>query len=223
MKNFKIFVVTQIVALMFVAGFALGTHAQDNVDFGLWNDVQITKPINKQVDGIVGVRFDTKRNTQSFAEQRVYGGFNFKSKNGRFTVQPWMIFLKNFSRRPYHEIRAQVTLGYKFTTSNKVNISPKVRLEYHGKFNLPDDGRAVPILSFDKKVSKNYSVFNTDEFWIPIGNSRDVTKYRKRLFFGVTRTVNPHLSVDLFYLYQRDEQVAPRNTHKLGLTWKIKL
>ena len=124
---------------------------------------------------------------------------------------------------PYYEIRPQATISYKFTTKSKVNITPKVRVEYHAKLNLPDDGRIETIISFDKKVSKNYSVFNANELWLPINNSRDAAKYRKRLFFGFTRTVNPHLAVDVFYLYQRDEQIQPKNNHKLGLTWKVNL
>jgi Protein of unknown function (DUF2490) len=198
------------------------SFAQDNVDFGLWNDLQITKSVNKQSDVVVGFRFDTKRNTRSFSEQRAYTGFNFKNKSGKFTVQPWVVFIKNFSRVPYYEFRPQLTMGYKFTTKSKVNVTPRVRLEYHAKRHLKNDGRVVPILAIDKKVSKNYTLFNTNEFWIPIGNGRDVTKYRKRMFFGVTRAVNKNLAVDLFYLYQRDEQIAPKNTHKLGLTWKIR-
>lgn len=210
-----------IIALLICSSFP--ALAQDNVDFGLWNDVQISHPVTKQVDVIAGFRFDTKRNTRSFSEQRVYAGINYKSRDSRFTIQPWVIFLKNFSRVPYYETRFQLTTGYKFTTRNKINITPRVRLEYHAKHNLPDDGRVVPILAFDKKISKNYGIFNTNEFWLPVRNTRDVAKYRKRLFFGVTRTVNPHLAVDLFYLYQRDEQVAPKNIHKIGFTWKIKV
>lgn len=211
-----------ILAVLIVTSVTVG-FSQDNVDFGLWNDIQLTTPLSKNTDLALGVRFDTKGDTSRFSEQRIYGGFNFKNKTGKFTVQPWVIFLKNFARTPYTEVRPQVTVGYKFTTENKVNITPRVRLEYHAKHNLPDDGRVVPILAFDKKVSKNWGVFNTNEFWIPINNSRDATKYRKRMFLGATRKVNSNLSVDMFYLYQRDERVAPRNTHKLGLTWKIRL
>ena len=207
--------------ILIILTLATVGYAQDTVDFGLWNDVQITKPINKTTDAIVGVRFDTKRDTRSFAEQRAYAGFNFKKD--RFTIQPMVLFLKIFSRVPYHEVRLQTTLSYKFTAKSKVNITPKTRVEYRAKVNLPDAGRIVPIISFDKKVSKIYSVFNTDELWLPINDSRDVAKYRKRLFFGVTRNVNKHLTLDMFYLYQRDEQVQPKNNHKLGLTWKVNL
>ena len=206
-----------------LVAFVATSYAQDNVDFGYWNDVQVSTAVNKQVDVIGGVRFNTKRNASVFAEQRVYGGLNFKSKNGRFTAQTWLIYLKNFSKVPYTEIRPQVTFGYKFTTKNKINITPRVRLEYHAKQKLRNDGRVVPILAFDKKLSKNYGVFQTTEFWIPVKNKLDVTKYRQRYFFGVNRVINKKLSVDLFYLYQRDEQVAPKHNHALGLTWKVRL
>lgn len=195
------------------------SQAQGNTDVGLWNDIQFTKPINKTADLLLGVRFDTKKNSDSFAEQRLYGGFNLKK--GRWSLQPWVVYLKNFSKTPYYEVRPQVTVGYKFTV-NKFNITPKVRLEYHAKHKLKDDGRVVPIITFDRKITKNYGLFQTTEFWIPINNDKDVAKYRKRFFFGVTRTVNPRLSIDMFYLYQRDEQVNPKNSHKFGLTWKIK-
>lgn len=195
--------------------------SQDNVDTGLWSDVQLTKPLTKNIDFWGGVRFDTKTDTSKFSEQRMYAGFNFKK--GRFTISPVLVYLKNFARTPFYEIRPQVTMGYKFTTPNKINITPRVRLEYHNKLNVKDAGRVVPILSFDKKISKNYGVFQTTEFWIPVSNPRDVAKYRKRMFFGVTRNVNKNLAVDMFYLFQWDEQVAPKYSHKLGLTWKFKL
>lgn len=194
--------------------------AQDNADTGVWSDVTLTHSVTKSIDLTGGVRFDTKGNSSRFAEQRIYVGFNFK--HNKFTVSPAVIFLKNFSRVPYYETRPQITLSYK-TLLNGIGISPKVRIEYHAKRELSNDGRIVPVLSIDKKVSKNYSIFNTDEFWISVNNHRDVTNKRKRLFFGVTRTINPHLSMDLFYLYQRDEQSAPLNTHKLGITWKIRV
>jgi hypothetical protein len=210
-----------IIALLLLC-FNAFASAQDTADFGTWNDIRVTKPVNKKVDFIVGFRFDTKNNSRLFSEQRIYSGFNFKQ--GKFSFQPAIIVLKNFSRAgAYRELRPQLTVGYR-TVYNKVGIAPSVRLEYHIKEGgLKNDGRVVPVITFDKKLSKNYGIFNTDEFWIPIGNSRDVGKYRKRFFFGVTRTVNPHLAVDLFYLYQRDERVQPKNNHKIGMTWKIKL
>lgn len=210
-------------AVMLVA-FAATSFGQDNVDFGYWNDIQVSKAVNKQVDVIGGVRFNTKRNGSVFSEQRIYTGFNFKSKDGRFTVAPWIVYLKNFGKVPFTEIRPQVTLGYKFTTQkHKVNITPRVRLEYHAKQKLKDDGRIAPVLSIDKKLNAKYAVFQTTEVWFPVGNSKDVAKYRQRYFAGVTRTLNKNVAVDLFYLYQRDMQVAPKHNHALGLTWKFKL
>lgn len=199
----------------------LGAYAQDNTDFGLWNDVQVTKSLDKKTDVVGGVRFDTKRDTRSFAEQRAYGGFNFKE--GNWSVQPMLVFLKNFSKKPYYEFRPQVTVSYKIPINKGLTVTPRVRAEYHFKNNgLKNDGRIVPIINVEKRLSKKYGIFQTTEVWFPIGNSKDVAKYRQRYFFGISRNVNTHLTVDAFYLFQRDEQVAPRNNHKLGLTWKIR-
>lgn len=214
-----------ILTIIMILGISLFTNAQTAgyTDVGLWNDIQVSHSINKQLDVITGLRFDTKKNSEVFAEQRVYGGFNIKSKNGRFTVSPWLIFLKNHARTPFYELRPQVTVGYKFTTSNKINVTPRVRLEYHMKHKVKDSGRVIPTLAFDKKLTKNYGVFQITEFWIPLYNSKDVAKYRQRYFFGVTRQLNKKLSLDMFYLLQKDQQVNPKMSHKFGLTWKIKL
>lgn len=209
--------------LLFLVAFATVGFAQDDVDFGYWNDIQVSTAVNKQVDVIGGLRFNTKKNGNVFAEQRLYAGLNWKSKNTRFTVQPWVVLIRNFAKTPYTEVRPQLTLGYRFTTKNKINITPRVRLEYHAKHKLKDDGRVIPILAFDKKLSKKYGVFQLTEVWLPVNNDKDVAKYRQRYFFGVNRVLNKKASVDLFYLYQRDEQVAPKHNHSLGLTWKVRL
>jgi hypothetical protein len=211
---------TLFAGLFLIFAFATIGFAQDNTDFGLWNDVTVTKVINKQFDVLGGVRFDTKKNTSKFNENRVYGGFSYK--HGNFTVQPALIILKNFAKLSYYEIRPQLGLSYKIKVTETVAVTPKVRVEYHFKQHLKNDARIVPFVTIEKKLNKKYSIFNTDEFWIS-NNGKDAGQFRKRFFFGTTRVVNKHLSIDFFYLYQRDEQVRPKNTHKLGLTWKIRV
>jgi len=218
MKNYSIKSAVLFTALLL---FVTGIFAQvDNVDTGLWNDVQLTKPINKHLDVVGGIRFDTKKDTSRFAEQRLYFGVNLK--RGNFAVQPTLVVLRNFARVPYFEYRPQVLVSYKIKADKTITITPKVRAEYHFKQGIKNDWRVVPIITIEKKLNKKYSLFNTDEFWVS-NNGNDVAQFRKRLFFGVTRSVNKSLAIDFFYLYQRDEQVSPKNHHKLGLTWKVRL
>ncbi len=194
---------------------SVGTFAQSG-DFGLWNDVQITHSVNKKVDIFGGAKIETRKNNKEIQEQRYYGGVLVKQRNWTFQGSYIAVELAG----NYWEHRPVITVGRKFTYGKSWTITPRFRTEYRIR-PAKNDFRFVPTVTVERKLDKKHKAYFTGEFYSD-RRKNDTSNNRKRLFFGVNRVINKSLSVDMFYLYQRDVGVLVKNTNKLGLTWKFR-
>lgn len=209
-----------IILLTLILGSVSFGLAQDNNDSGFWNDIQIAKSLSKKTDVFVSARVDTKNNASDLSELRVSAGVN--RKFGNLSLQGSVVVLKNYGRTSTtYETRPQLIASYTLYKSEKWAITPKHRLEYRFRTGA-NSVKFVPILTIERKLSKNYKAFQTTEFWLDT-RKNDVSQYRKRFFQGINKVMNKNLSIDFFYLYQRDEKQAPRNKHSFGMNWKFKL
>lgn len=209
-------------AILIIGGASTSIMAQDETDTGLWNEVTITKAVNKNVDVFAGGRYETKANNSETQEYRVYGGLVFKKS--KWIFQPLFNFVRSANRagRYYNEDRPSFIVNRKFNKKgSKWTVAPGLRTEYRIRTGK-NDFRFVPNVSVERALNAKTKFFNRNELWMDTRKA-DPTQYRLRFFFGVSRVVNKNLTVEPFYMFQLDQKFAPYYVHKFGIYWKFKL
>jgi hypothetical protein len=209
-----------ILLLSLILLFTGAAVAQGDTDYGLWNEIQVTKPINKEVSVTFGTRIESKQVVEKLQENRYYVNLNIQ--RGKWTFMPSYIFLGSAGKSGwYWEHRPSFTINRKFTApKSKWTVTVGSRNEYRIR-PKKNDFRFVPNIAIERKINDKYKAFQRTEFWVDTRKA-DPTQYRTRFFFGINRTLTKNLNVDIFYLYQRDQKFDPKDVHKIGFLWKYR-
>lgn len=204
--------------------FATLAAAQDDDDTGLWGELVFTKTINKRVDWITGARYETKANNSETQEWRVYSGFNIKfGKTNKWSVQPQYTYTQagNRAGRYNFEHRPTVIVNRRFQKKgSKWSFNIGARNEFRirpGK----NDVRIVPLSGIQYALNKKTSLFSRQELWLD-SRKADPTQRRVRIFVGFTRVINDNLSIEPFFLVQKDVKFSPHWVVKGGFFLRIK-
>ena len=213
---------------MFIAATLSGSIAAqttqiDDEDVQSWNDIQFTIPLNKKVDLSLQTTVRFGKNLSRFNEGRVGGGFVFKlSKAVSFSPTYTYIEARNTAGlfRPEHRYSFRGT--FKFPTKG-FGLSHRSIYEYRVRPS-GNSWRYRPSLTFEKDLPEKFigkaKFFVTEEPFY-ISTTRKFS--RNRFSLGISKPINKHLTLDVYYLRQNDGYSHPGDLNVLGTTWKIHL
>jgi hypothetical protein len=190
-------------------------------DTQLWNDIQITAPLNKKVDFLVTTTLRIGRDISFLVDRRVGVGFNIKAgKYLSFAPSYTNITMRPSEGRKVNENRlnfaatVSVPLG-KFIISDRSLFERRIRqpldstryrnrLQFGHPINL---GKVKLGLIVSDEVFYDWSV---DE-WV-----------RNRFLVGVSHAFNKQLTGELYYMRQNDGRSLPGDLHVIGTTIRVR-
>lgn len=212
-----------LTSVVFIAAQTPSPTPVDDSDAQSWNDVSITKPLNKKVDLVFPFSLRFGKNIKRVQEIR--GGVSIAFKpHSRFTLTPGYSFIRarnslgSFTR----ENRLLLAATYRFPVT-EFGLSHRSLFEYR----IRPSGktwRYRPSITVDKPLPERWvegmKLYATTE---PFYDSAAGRFSRHRLTLGVNKGLSKHLSLDLFYLRQDDSNSHPSVIHALGTGWRIRL
>src|SRR6185436_11097723 len=119
------------------------------------------------------------------------------------------------------ENRLNLAVSYRFPIK-RIGLTHRSTVER--RLRRPVDSwryRAQMTLDKDipKKIIPGAKWFVSDELFYDSSLDRFS---RNRFSAGITKTLNRHLSVDIYYMRQNDGDARPGNLHTIWTSWKIK-
>jgi Protein of unknown function (DUF2490) len=222
MTSMKALILSLPVVLASVAA-VLGQSVPSQDDTQNWNDVFLTVPLSKQVDFVMQGTLRNGRNLSRPVDERLGIGFSFKI--GKYlTVIPNYLYIgmQPFEGRRVFENRlsipatVRVPVG-RFLLSDRNLFERRLRrpgvdsTRYRNRFQVDH-----PIGPDKQKIS----LFVSDEvFYDWIFNAW----VRNRAAIGVSKVVNKHFTLELYYMRQNDSHSVPGDLHIIGTTWRFKI
>ncbi len=211
------------VLMSFSLLFADAQTVTDDEDIQSWNDLQLTVPMSKKFDFYTTVTMRFGKNVTRLNDGRYAFGFIYKP-NKSWTIQPfyWFINVRNSRGQFRHEDRLNLRVGYRFPFK-KFGLSHRSTFEY--RLRSPENSfRYRPSLTFDrdipKKIIPKAKFYVTEEvFYDSLLNKFS----RNRFTVGITKTLTPKLSLELYYMRQNDGFSRPGDLNVIGTSFKIKL
>ena len=205
-----------------LTAFAPAQTTQDDEDVQSWNDLQITAPITSYLEFYTSVTMRFGKNVTRLHDGRYAFGFNLKP-NKSWTITPfyWYIVARNTAGQFRTENRLNLRIGYKFPIK-KVDLSHRstFELRYRAAGNT---WRYRPSLTIARDIPKKYipdaKWYLTEEVFYDSATDKFS---RNRFTAGITKTLNKHLSVDLYYMRQNDGFSHPGDLNVIGTSWKVK-
>ena len=209
--------------LFILGGVACGQTTPSRHDTQNWNDVFLTVPLSKHVDYVMQGTLRNGRNLHRPVDERLGIGFSFKL--GKYlTVTPNYLYIgmQPFEGRRVFEDRlsvpatVRVPIG-RFVFSDRNLFERRFRrpgissTRYRNRFQVEH-----PIGPPKQKLS----LFVSDEVFYDWSFNAWV---RNRAAVGLSKVVNKHLTLDLYYLRQNDSHSVPGDLHVIGSTWRFKL
>ena len=209
--------------LAILASLASAQTAPSQTDTQNWNDVQLSVPLGKPVDFVLQGTLRNGRNITRPVDERIGIGFTFKI--GKYlTVFPnyMHIDMQPFEGRRVFEERLAVATTVKFPVG-KFLISDRNTFERRLRSPSVDATRyrnrvqvEHPIGSKEKQVSS----FASDEVFYDWSVNDWV---RNRFAVGVSKVVNKHFTLDLWYMRQNDGRSVPGDLNIIGSTWRFRM
>jgi hypothetical protein len=200
----------------------LGQSLPSRSDTQNWNDVFFTVPLSKQADFVMQGTLRNGRNLSRPVDERL--GFGFAFKFGKYlTVTPnyLAIGMQPFEGRKVFENRLSVPATVRvpaghFVLSDRNLFERRFRhpgintTRYRNRFQADH-----PIGPPKQKIS----LFVSDEVFYDWSFNAWV---RNRAAVGVSKVVNKHFTLELYYLRQNDSHSVPGDLHVIGSTWRFK-
>ena len=133
----------------------------------------------------------------------------------------WFVNARNAVGQFAVENRLAVAATYKFPTK-KFGLSHRSTYEY--RMRAVNSWRYRAMITVEKelpeKFMKNTKWFVADEVFYDSLFKRFT---RNRFGFGISRTINKHLTWDLYYTRQNDGITRPGNLNIIWNAWKFKM
>lgn len=220
MKIFRLIIVLGALAL---GAFSQTPAAQDDEDVQSWNDVQLTIPMSKHVDFTTKLTLRFGKNISRLTDGRYLFGFVWKPTKA-LSISPffWYISARNTAGLYMTENRLNVSATYRFPTK-LFGLSHRSTLER--RLRSPrNTWRYRAMMTVDKDIPKtiipNAKWFIADEVFYDSATGKFS---RNRFSIGITKIINKHLSLDLYYTRQNDGHTHPGDLNIIWAAWKIKL
>jgi Protein of unknown function (DUF2490) len=188
-----------------------------------WNEVQITVPITKKLNGIIIGTLRIGRNISRPVDERI--GFQFSYKANKYftfasgfayrAAQPFLN-RKNYETRYLASVTATLPIG-------KYSLSNRNLYEYRFLNSRRNNWDYRNRTQIDREITirkTKIKPFLFAEFFYD-GTRKDW--FRGRYAAGVSKKINKKLTLDVYYLRQQDGISRPGNINAIGTTWKIHL
>jgi hypothetical protein len=222
MTSVKAFTLFVFVVLGSVA-VVVGQSPPSRHDTQNWNDVYLSVPLSKQVDFVMQGTLRNGRDLSRPVDERFAIGFSFKL--GKYlTVIPNYLYIgmQPFEGRRVFESRlsipatVRIPVG-KFLFSDRNLFERRLRrpgidsTRYRNRFQVDH-----PIGPDKQKIS----LFVSDEVFYDWSFNAWV---RNRAAIGLSKVVNKHFTLELYYMRQNDSRSVPGDLHIIGTTWRFKI
>ncbi|MGH9900441.1 MAG: DUF2490 domain-containing protein [Pyrinomonadaceae bacterium] len=187
-----------------------------------WNEVQITVPLKKWVDLVVGGQLRLGRNVTDFVDER--GGMALTFKVHKYlTLQPGYLHI---ATQPTPDRKAfENRLGFAATVQfplGKFNVNDRNLFER--RFRSPlNSTRYRNRLQVSRPVKLNGSditLFASDEVFYDWSVDDWV---RNRFSVGVGKRFSKNLTTDFYYMRQNDGRSRPGDLHVFGTVFRVRL
>lgn len=211
-------------AVVLVLASATVFHSQtaDDTDNQSWNDLQISIPVSEKVDLQLLATARFGKNITRFEHGRIGAGVAIDLGKGFSAGANYqLIESRNAVSRFFTEHRYTIRGGYKFPVK-KIGLSHRSTYEYQSR-RLGNFWRYRAAVTVEKKLPENWikdsKLFITEEvFYVSVAGRFS----RNRISAGISRKVNNHLTLDVYYMRQNDGTSRTGDLHVLGTTWRIK-
>ena len=200
-----------------------GQRTPSQTDTQNWNDVFLTVPLAGPVDFIMQGTIRNGRNITRPVDERFGIGFSFKL--GKYlTVIPNYLYIgmQPFEGRRVFENRLSVTSTVRFPVG-RFTVSDRNTFERRLREPGVDATRYRNRLQIEHPIGRKelrLSLFVSDEVFYDWSFDAWV---RNRAAIGVSKVVNKHFTLDVYYLRQNDSRSVPGDLHVIGTTWRFKL
>jgi len=209
--------------LFIPGGVVCAQTTSSHLDTQNWNDVFLIVPLSKQVDFVMQGTLRNGRNLHRPVDERLGIGFSFKL--GKYlTVVPNYLYIgmQPFEGRRVFEDRLSVLATVRVPVGRFVFSDRNL---FERRFRRPgiSSTRYRNRLQVEHPIGppkQKLSLFVSDEVFYDWSFNAWV---RNRAAVGLSKVVNKHLTLDLYYLRQNDSHSVPGDLHVIGSTWRFKL
>ncbi len=212
-----------LIVLCFVHVAAARVPGQDDEDTQSWNELQVSIPLAERVDLLLLSTARVGRNIRSLVEGRIGAGLNFHlTRAMSFSPTYQHIETRDSAGRFRTEHRVSLRGTFKFPTKG-FGLSHRsiIELRYRAAGN---SWRYRPSVTFEKELPRHLlgqaKLFLTEE---PFYVSTTKRFARNRFSVGVSKQINKHLTLDVYYLRQSDGFSHPGDLNVIGTSWKVVL
>jgi hypothetical protein len=192
-------------------------------DNQFWNETNVFVPISKRVE-LNFLQFTRLGNNVSFRSDKRTGMGILIRLHKYYAIQPTYVYQyshpgqdrKSFSHRLYVDNLIKVPTK-RIVFANRIRFEKILRHSKADAWNFRvRAGIEVPIMRGDHSVS----LFANDEIFY---DTFFKAWTRNRFIAGVSRKMNSHFTMDVFYQVQNDSYARPGNLKVIGTTFKVKL
>lgn len=183
--------------------------------------MQVAKSINRTTDFVLlGItRFG--RDVSRPVNERIGAGVSFKLGK-YFTLFPFYLHVASQPTSSNHNTEERITLEAtaKFPLGKFVFID-RNRVEFHLHSPPPNFTQYRNRIQLEHELGfGGLDGFVADEFFY---DSIASAWIRNRMYVGIIKKVNKHLSLEVYYVRQNDSHSHPGDIHAIGSTFKIHL
>lgn len=188
-----------------------------------WNDVYLSVPMGRQVDFMMQGTLRNGRDLTRPVDERFGIGFSFKI--GKYlTVIPHYLYIgtQPFEGRSVFENRLSLPATVRFPVG-RFNVTDRSLFERRMRHPGVDSNRYRNRLQVDHPIGPKehkLSLFVSEEVFYDWLFDAWV---RNRAAVGVSKVVNKHFTLDLYYMRQNDSRSFPGDLHIIGSSWRVKL
>jgi len=212
-----------LLGMLAVAAASQTTTTTNNGDLQLWNDVQLNIPVGKKCEFFTKGTFRFGKNISRLTDGRFSVGFIWKPTKA-LTISPYYWFVDARNTAGLFRVENQLNLSATYRRMFKgVGVSHRSTIER--RFRFPQNSwRYRALLGFDKDISKR--IIPTAKFFVTDEVFYDSTLRRfsrNRFSVGVTKTINKHAAVDIYYMRQSDSFTHPGDLNIIGMVWKFRI
>ncbi len=187
-----------------------------------WNDVNFSVALNKAFDFAVLGTLRVGRNVSRPVDERIGAAFSYKAgKYLTFTPSYLHIATQPFKGRKVFENRLSFATTVRFPVGH-FTLSDRNLFERRLRHPGGDSTRYRNRLQIEHAVGPpkmKLSLFVADEVFYDWSFNAWV---RNRFTVGVSKVLNKHMTLDLYYLRQNDGHSVPGDIHVIGTNWRFK-
>jgi Protein of unknown function (DUF2490) len=205
------------------ASISVQAQAPLKSDTQFWNDLQLTVPMNKQVDFVITLTTRTRRNITVLADERWGVGWVIKA-NKYLSFNPFYFHREADPPHLRHEREDRLTLGAtlrfpvrKFTLVERNWFERRWREPQVDAWRYRARGQVERPFTINKTKFTGYVADEIFYDW----SVHDWV--RNRFTLGANHAFNKHFTLDLYLMRQNDGRTRPGDLTILGSQMRFRL